>query len=59
MEFVFQILADLLSPVDEKQVKAETKEIVEQAKEEVQTEKVTETETKNENPNIFGVMDFH
>lgn len=57
MEFVFQILADLLSPVDEKQVKAETKEIAEQPKEEVQVEKVPET--KNENPNIFGVMDFH
>ncbi|WP_430814842.1 hypothetical protein [Carboxylicivirga sp. RSCT41] len=57
MEFVFQILADLLSPVDEKQVKAETNQMTENKKEESQAEKVVETKT--EEPNIFGIMDFH
>ncbi|MCG8580110.1 MAG: hypothetical protein MI866_09350 [Bacteroidales bacterium] len=57
MEFVFQILADLLSPVDEKQVKAETNQITENKKEESKEEAVVETKT--EEPNIFGMMDFH
>lgn len=57
MEFVFQILADLLSPVDEKQVKAETNQITEKVKEESAAENVVETKT--EEPNIFGIMDFH
>jgi hypothetical protein len=57
MEFVFQILADLLSPVDEKQVKAETNQMTESKKEESKEETVIETKT--EAPNIFGMMDFH
>ncbi|MBR8534009.1 hypothetical protein KDU71_00420 [Carboxylicivirga sediminis] len=57
MEFVFQILADLLSPVDEKQVKAEAKQIAEQSVKEPVAEKVEETQA--EVPNIFGMMDFH
>ncbi|MCU4156180.1 hypothetical protein J1N10_09325 [Carboxylicivirga sp. A043] len=57
MEFVFQILADLISPVDEKQVKSETNQMTENKKEESQAEKTVETTT--EEPNIFGMMDFH
>ena len=57
MEFVFQILADLLSPVDEKQVKAEAKMIAEQQAKETVAEKVEQTPV--EEPNIFGIMDFH
>ncbi|MBK3516723.1 hypothetical protein [Carboxylicivirga marina] len=57
MEFVFQILADLLSPVDEKQVKAEDKKNAEIEKVEIAKEKAVET--KGEEPNIFGIMDFH
>ncbi|WP_439182543.1 hypothetical protein [Carboxylicivirga taeanensis] len=57
MEFVFQILADLLSPVDEKQVKAEVKQAQEKTAKESVVEQVEEVET--EQPNIFGVMDFH
>ncbi|WP_430811255.1 MULTISPECIES: hypothetical protein [unclassified Carboxylicivirga] len=57
MEFVFQLLADLLSPVDEKQVKAEQEKIAQEPvkttlKEEIREEEARET-------NIFGVMDFH
>jgi hypothetical protein len=57
MEFVFQILADLLSPVDEKQVKAEAKQIAEQQAKESIAENVEQTPV--EEPNIFGIMDFH
>ncbi len=58
MEFVFQILADLLSPVDEKQVKAEVKQTTEaKATPETVVEKLEETNV--EEPNIFGIMDFH
>ncbi len=57
MEFVFQILADLLSPVDEKKVKAESKQKAEQPIKENVVEKVEEPQT--EAPNIFGIMDFH
>jgi len=57
MEFVFQILADLLAPVDEKQVKAEAEKKALESKEELAKEQVVET--KPEEPNIFGVMDFH
>lgn len=57
MEFVFQILADLLSPVDEKQVKKETKQAIEQNNTETKAQQVEETTA--EEPNIFGIMDFH
>ncbi|GEM_PF-4527971 len=57
MEFVFQILADLLSPVDEKKVKEENAKLAEEKKNEVNAEKVEEVKT--DKPNLFGVMDFH
>jgi len=57
MEFVFQILADLLSPVDEKQVIAENAKKVEEKKKEDAVEMVEEVKT--EQPNLFGIMDFH
>ena len=57
MEFVFQILADLLSPIDEKQVNAEKAEKVEGKKKEEAVEMVEEV--KPEEPNLFSIMDFH
>lgn len=56
MEFVFQILADLLSPVDEKQLKAEKEKKNKAEKKEVVVDAVEETK---EEPNLFGIMDFH
>ena len=57
MEFVFQILADLLSPIDEKQVNAEKAEKVEGKKKEEAVEMVEKV--KPEEPNLFSIMDFH
>jgi hypothetical protein len=55
MEFVFQILAELFSPVDEEKVKAENIKVTE----EVGKAKVTEETVDSEEPNLFGIMDFH
>jgi len=57
MEFVFQILADLLSPVDEKQVNVENAKKVEENKKEEAVQMVEEV--KPEEPNLFSIMDFH
>ena len=57
MEFVFQILADLLSPVDETQVNAENAKRIEETKKEEAVEQVEEVIP--EEPNLFSIMDFH
>ncbi len=57
MEFVFQILADLLSPVDEKQVHVENAQKVEEVKKEESVETVEEV--MPEETNLFSIMDFH
>jgi len=57
MEFVFQILADLLSPVDETKVNAENAQKAEDVKKEEAVEMVEEV--KPEETNLFGIMDFH
>ena len=57
MEFVFQILAELFSPVDEKQLKVEKAKLEEDKLAKASVEKVEETEVVE--PNIFSIMDFH
>lgn len=57
MEFIFQILAQLLSPVEEEQGKAQVKELT---KVEEKPETVVQAEkTEQEEPNLFGMMEFH
>ncbi len=55
MEFIFQILAQLFSPVDEDQPLEQTK-----TREQVEASKevVAKTEVEEE-PNLFGMMEFH
>lgn len=57
MEFVFQILAELFSPVDEKQLKAEKAKLEEESMAKSTVEKVEYDEATE--PNIFSIMDFH
>ncbi|MBS2099940.1 hypothetical protein [Carboxylicivirga linearis] len=57
MEFIFQVLAQLFSPVDEDQAKEKVLEMKEVEK---QDEKVLEKEkVEQEQPNLFGLMEFH
>ncbi len=57
MEFIFQILAQLFSPVDEDQP-MEQKHNMEQV--EATKEIVAKAETEEqEEPNLFGMMEFH
>lgn len=58
MEFIFQVLAELFSPVDEDQGKRS--QIKEMAKVEEKKEVAVQTEkTEEEKPNLFGLMEFH
>ncbi len=57
MEFIFQILAELFSPVDEDQAKAQVDEI--KKVEEKQEVAVQTKKTEEEAPNLFGMMEFH
>ncbi|MCU4163034.1 hypothetical protein [Carboxylicivirga caseinilyticus] len=57
MEFIFQVLAQLFSPVNEDQAK---EEVLEMKEVEMQEEKILETEkAEQEQPNLFGLMEFH
>lgn len=58
MEFIFQVLAEFLSPVDEENGKIKAEESVkEQVAEEVLVNKTEKVET--EDTNIFGMVEFH
>ncbi|MCU4175040.1 hypothetical protein [Carboxylicivirga sp. N1Y90] len=58
MEFIFQVLAEFLSPVDEENGKIKAEESVkEQVKEEVLVDKTEKVET--EDTNLFGMVEFH
>nr|WP_319399893.1 hypothetical protein [uncultured Carboxylicivirga sp.] len=57
MEFIFQVLAQLFSPVDEDQV---NQKVLEMKQVEEKEEVVLETEqAEQEQPNLFGWMEFH
>lgn len=57
MEFIFQVLAQLFSPVDEDKVK---EQVLDVKKVEVEKEAEVQVEqTEQEEPNLFGVMEFH
>nr|WP_321450593.1 hypothetical protein [uncultured Carboxylicivirga sp.] len=57
MEFIFQVLAQLFSPVDEDQV---NEKVLEMKQVEEKEEMVLETEqAEQEQPNLFGWMEFH
>ncbi len=56
MEFIFQVLAQLFSPVDEDQ----KEQVVEMKKVEEEEKTVLQTENaEQEEPNLFGLMEFH
>jgi len=58
MEFIFQVLAEFLSPVNEESGKIKAEKVVkEQVKEEVLVNKTEKVET--EDTNLFGMMEFH
>nr|WP_321407998.1 hypothetical protein [uncultured Carboxylicivirga sp.] len=57
MEFIFQVLAQLFSPVNEDQA---NEKVLEMKEVEMQEEKILETEkAEQEQPNLFGLMEFH
>lgn len=58
MEFIFQVLAQFLSPVDEKNGKLKAEAAVkEEVKEEVQHSQTEKVEA--EDTNLFGMVEFH
>lgn len=56
MEFIFQVLAQLFSPVDENQ----QEQVVEIKKAEEDEKRVLQAEnSEHEDANLFGLMEFH